>query len=62
MANKYLTPVETNTTTTYIVQKGDNLSKIAQKYNTTWRTIYNNNRSVIGNNPNLIKVGQVLKI
>lgn len=62
VANKYLTPVETNTTTTYIVQKGDNLSKIAQKYNTTWQTIYNNNRSVIGNNPNLIKVGQVLKI
>lgn len=62
VANKYLTHVETNTTTTYIVQKGDNLSKIASKYGTTWQTIYNNNRSIIGNNPNYIKVGQILKI
>lgn len=62
VANKYLTPVTTNTTTTYTVQKGDNLSKIASKYGTTWQTIYNNNRSIIGNNPNYIKAGQVLKI
>lgn len=62
VANKYLTPVTTNTTTTYTVQKGDNLSKIANKYGTTWQTIYNNNRSIIGNNPNYIKAGQILKI
>lgn len=46
----------------HVVKRGDNLSKIAQKYNTTWQTIYNNNKEVIGNNPNLIKVGQILKI
>lgn len=31
----------------YIVQKGDNLSKIAKKYNTTWRDIYNKNKTLI---------------
>lgn len=62
VANKYLTYISTNTQTTYTVKNGDNLSKIAQKYNTTWQTIYNNNREVIGSNPNLIKAGQVLKI
>ena len=62
VANKYLTPISTSTKTTYTVQAGDNLSKIATKYGTTWQTIYNNNRYVIGNNPNIIKPGQVLKI
>lgn len=47
---------------TYTVQTGDNLSKIAAKYNTTWQAIYDKNKDIIGNNPNLIKVGQVLKI
>ena len=46
----------------YIVQKGDNLTKIAKKYNTTWQNIYNKNKDVIGNNPNKIKPGQVLTI
>ena len=61
-ANKYLSPITTNTTTTYTVLAGDNLSKIAAKFGTTWQTIYNNNKNVIGNNPNLIKPGQILKI
>ena len=53
----------TSTTgTTYTVQKGDNLTKIAKKYNTTWKKIYEDNKDVIGNDPNLIKAGQVLKI
>ena len=47
---------------TYTVQSGDNLSKIAKKYNTTWQKIYEDNKDVIGNDPNLIKVGQVLNI
>lgn len=46
----------------YVVQKGDNLTKIAKKYNTTWQKIYESNKSIIGNNPNFIKVGQQLKI
>ena len=46
----------------YTVKKGDYLSKIAVIYNTTWKKIYEDNKSVIGNNPNLIKPRQVLII
>jgi hypothetical protein len=47
------------------VVSGDNLSFISQKYYNTqanWRLIYEANQDVIGENPNLIRVGQVLKI
>ena len=47
---------------TYTVVKGDNLSKIASKYGTTWQKLYEANKSVIGSNPNLIYPGQVLTI
>ena len=46
----------------YIVQNGDNLSKIAQKYNINLKKIYQWNKSVIGNDPNLIYEGQALVI
>ena len=46
----------------YVVKRGDNLSKIAKKFNTTWQKIYNKNKDVIGNNPNLIYPGQILYI
>lgn len=46
----------------YIVQANDNLSKIAQKYNISWQTIYELNKNIIGNDPNIIKVGQELII
>lgn len=46
----------------YIVKTGDNLSTIASRYGVSWQTIYNNNRSVIGSNPNLIQPGQALRI
>src|SRR5574344_460945 len=46
----------------YIVVAGDNLSKIAQKYQTTWETIYNNNREIIGDNQNIIYPGHKLII
>ncbi len=52
----------TNTEIIYVVKKGDNLSKIAKKYKTTWKSIYNKNKELIGSNPNLIKVGWKLKI
>ena len=48
--------------TTYTVQSGDNLTKIAKKYNTTWQKIYEDNKDIIGSDPNLIKPGQVLTI
>lgn len=47
---------------TYIVKSGDNLSSIAEKYNTTWQKIYDDNKGIIGNNPNLIFKGQKLII
>lgn len=47
---------------THIVKNGENLSSIAAKYGTNWRTIYFNNKSVIGTNPNKIVAGQKLII
>jgi LysM repeat protein len=46
---------------TYTVQRGDSLSKIAQRLGIPWQTLYNWNKSVVGNNPNLIYAGQVLR-
>ena len=46
----------------YTVVKWDTLSSIAAKYNTTWQKIYEDNKDVIGDNPNLIKPGQKLVI
>jgi LysM repeat protein len=51
--------------TEHKVVSGDNLSMISQKYYGTqanWRAIYEANKAIIGDNPNLIRVGQVLKI
>lgn len=46
---------------TYTVQSGDNLSKIAAHYGTTWQKIFEANRDKI-NNPDLIHPGQELTI
>lgn len=54
--------VGSTTSNVYVVQAGDTLWKIAQRYNTTSQKIYDDNRAVIGNNPNLIQVGQRLVI
>ena len=64
VGQKIVIPGTSTSTTgiTYMVQSGDNLTKIANKYNTTWQKIYEDNKDVIGSNPNLIKVGQVLTI
>lgn len=47
---------------TYTVKKGDTLIGIAEKYDTTWQKIYNDNIQTIGSNPNRIKPNQVLII
>jgi LysM repeat protein len=49
----------------HVVQTGDWLSKLAQKYYGDmykWPVIYEANRKVIGTNPNLIRPGQKLQI
>jgi LysM repeat protein len=46
----------------YTVQRGDTLSGIAGRYGTTWQQLYEWNKGVIGDNPNLIKPSQVLRV
>lgn len=56
---KTSTPV-TNSGNTYTVKNGDCLSLIGQTFNISWEKVYNDNKSVVGNNPDLIFPGQVL--
>lgn len=54
-----------STPKTYTVKAGDCLWNIAKKYygkGEDYTKIYNANKKIIGSNPNLIKVGQVLTI
>jgi nucleoid-associated protein YgaU len=48
--------------TVYTVVSGDNLSRIAQRYGTSWQAIYGANRGVVGSNPNMIHPGERLTI
>lgn len=46
----------------YVVQKGDNLSGIAQELGIgDWKKLYDLNKDIIGENPSAIKVGMKLK-
>jgi uncharacterized protein YidB (DUF937 family) len=50
---------------TYVVVAGDSLSKIARRFYgeaNLWRRIYDANRATIGDNPDLIRPGQKLRI
>jgi nucleoid-associated protein YgaU len=50
---------------TYTVKSGDSLSKISKQElgdGKRWREIYDANREVIGDNPDLIKPGQKLRL
>ncbi|MFG2141592.1 transglycosylase family protein [Streptomyces sp. NPDC048650] len=46
----------------YTVKSGDTLAKIAKAHGTTWKTVYANNKTAIGGNPNLILPGQQLSV
>lgn len=46
----------------YVVKSGDTLTKIAMQYNMNVDLLYNQNKDVIGKNPNKIYPGQILKI
>jgi len=53
----------TPTPKTYTVKSGDTLTLIAKKLGvSSWRTIYESNKTVIGTNPNTIYPGQVLTV
>lgn len=47
---------------THVVKAGETLSKIAQKYDTTWQTVFNMNKTIIGPKPDMIRPGQRLQI
>ena len=50
---------------TYVVQSGDSLSKIAKEAygsGARWTEIYEANKALIGDNPNMIHPGQTLRI
>ncbi|MBK5254046.1 MAG: LysM peptidoglycan-binding domain-containing protein [Peptostreptococcaceae bacterium] len=59
IATKAVTKVTKHTG--YTVRKGDTLSSIAAKLGTTWEKIFNQNRDII-DNPNVIYIGQVIKV
>ncbi|TYP86937.1 LysM peptidoglycan-binding domain-containing protein [Blastococcus xanthinilyticus] len=46
----------------HTVVPGDTLSGLAAAHGTTWQTVYAANVAVIGANPNVLRVGQVLQI
>lgn len=52
-------PIQAPTTSTYIVRSGDTLSSIAAKFGTNYQTLASLNGL---SNPNLIYVGQVLRV
>jgi Tfp pilus assembly protein FimV len=45
-----------------IVRRGDTLTGIAVRYRIVWPGLYEANRAVIGGNPNLLNVGERLRI
>lgn len=60
--NKIVEDGVNKATETYEVVSGDSLSKIAEKYGTTWQQIWEDNKQLVGNNPDLIFPGQILTI
>lgn len=59
------TPAPSPSTSTYTVRPGDTLSAIARATlgdGNRWREIYDLNRDVLGDNPNLIYPGSVLRL
>ncbi len=47
---------------TYVVKHGDTLASIGRTFCTSWQTIYDLNRGVIGSDPNHLRAGMVLTV
>lgn len=62
IGQKLIIRKESSTSIFYIVKSGDTLWKIANKYGISTQKLYNDNKNVIGSNPNLIQVGMKLTI
>lgn len=60
-ATKGTTAQPTQNGSTYIVVRGDTLSSIARRYNTTWQELARIN-NLTGNAINLLRIGQSLRI
>ena len=54
-------PAPTPAGNVYVVQPGDTLSEIGDSLGMNWVDLYENNRDVIGDNPDLIHPGQELR-
>lgn len=50
------------TTAIYTVVSEDNLTKIGKKFGKSWKEIYEANKAIIGENPDLIQIGWELQI
>ena len=66
-SNKYIDPEEYSLiykkeNIYYTVKKGDNLTKIAKQFNTTWQKLYELNKETIGPDPNKIYPNQILLV
>jgi nucleoid-associated protein YgaU len=48
--------------TVYTVQSGDSLTKIGSHHGVSWQAIYEANKDLIGDNPDVIHPGQQLTI
>lgn len=46
----------------YVVQGGDTLSRIADRYDTSWQELYKRNRATIGSDPDILRIGTRLKV
>lgn len=55
-------PHTINFAVTYTVVAGDTLNKIAAHYGITWQNLYAANKSVIGANPNQLRIGEKLTV
>jgi nucleoid-associated protein YgaU len=54
-------PAPTPAGNVYVVQPGDTLSEIGDSLGVNWVDLYEANRDVVGDNPNLIFPGQELR-
>lgn len=58
---KKVTVAKVSAKGTYVVKRGDSLAKIAKAHGESWKTLWSKNKTTI-KNPNMIRVGQIIKL